>query len=200
MGEILRRTLLCVRLSQVLFLTVQYLLFHLKFSWIISPLQDFVMGLSILLRGTIQEKLNWAFNLYDINKDGYITKEVCLCKQHQHWDVKWCSQITLYILSLVIYCNADRFWFNFQKFWDSESDSEIFCPLLLTLLELTGNSCGACSTKMTFKPDFVVYRHASRGCTQAQLHFELNVNVLILIMTMLTFWCKYHACLLYFQM
>ncbi|KAA8582448.1 hypothetical protein FQN60_006119, partial [Etheostoma spectabile] len=37
--------------------------------------EDFVMGLSILLRGTIQEKLNWAFNLYDINKDGYITKE-----------------------------------------------------------------------------------------------------------------------------
>ncbi len=41
-------------------------------------LQDFVMGLSILLRGTVQEKLNWAFNLYDINKDGYITKEVIL--------------------------------------------------------------------------------------------------------------------------
>lgn len=34
------------------------------------------MGLSILLRGTVQEKLNWAFNLYDINKDGCITKEV----------------------------------------------------------------------------------------------------------------------------
>lgn len=38
--------------------------------------QDFVVGLSILLRGTVQEKLKWAFNLYDINKDGYITKEV----------------------------------------------------------------------------------------------------------------------------
>ncbi|KAJ8247746.1 hypothetical protein GJAV_G00249810 [Gymnothorax javanicus] len=37
---------------------------------------DFVMGLSILLRGSVHEKLNWAFNLYDINKDGYITKEV----------------------------------------------------------------------------------------------------------------------------
>ncbi|KAJ7413612.1 Kv channel-interacting protein 4 [Pitangus sulphuratus] len=36
------------------------------------------MGLSILLRGTVQEKLNWAFNLYDINKDGYITKEEML--------------------------------------------------------------------------------------------------------------------------
>uniref|UniRef100_A0A3B4X943 Kv channel-interacting protein 4 n=1 Tax=Seriola lalandi dorsalis TaxID=1841481 RepID=A0A3B4X943_SERLL len=39
---------------------------------------DFVMGLSILLRGSVQEKLNWAFNLYDINKDGYITKEEML--------------------------------------------------------------------------------------------------------------------------
>ncbi|XP_039191837.1 Kv channel-interacting protein 4 isoform X6 [Crotalus tigris] len=40
--------------------------------------EDFVMGLSILLRGTVQEKLSWAFNLYDINKDGYITKEEML--------------------------------------------------------------------------------------------------------------------------
>ena len=41
------------------------------------------MGLSILLRGTITEKLNWAFNLYDINKDGYITKEVH-ARTHTH--------------------------------------------------------------------------------------------------------------------
>ncbi|XP_025932048.1 Kv channel-interacting protein 4-like isoform X3 [Apteryx rowi] len=40
--------------------------------------QDFVVGLSVLLRGTVHEKLNWAFNLYDINKDGYITKEEML--------------------------------------------------------------------------------------------------------------------------
>ncbi|NWU49858.1 CSEN protein, partial [Dromas ardeola] len=40
--------------------------------------QDFVIGLSILLRGTVHQKLKWAFNLYDINKDGYITKEEML--------------------------------------------------------------------------------------------------------------------------
>ncbi|XP_043556524.1 Kv channel-interacting protein 4-like [Chiloscyllium plagiosum] len=40
--------------------------------------EDFVMGLSVLLRGTIQDKLKWAFNLYDINKDGYVTKEEML--------------------------------------------------------------------------------------------------------------------------
>uniref|UniRef100_A0A8B9M603 Potassium voltage-gated channel interacting protein 3 n=1 Tax=Accipiter nisus TaxID=211598 RepID=A0A8B9M603_9AVES len=40
--------------------------------------QDFVVGLSTLLRGTVHQKLKWAFNLYDINKDGYITKEEML--------------------------------------------------------------------------------------------------------------------------
>lgn len=53
---------------------ILFLLTDFSMSFISS--QDFVMGLSILLRGTVQEKLNWAFNLYDINKDGYITKEV----------------------------------------------------------------------------------------------------------------------------
>ncbi|OXA45505.1 Kv channel-interacting protein 1 [Folsomia candida] len=37
--------------------------------------EDFVMGLSVLSRGTVDEKLRWTFNLYDINRDGFITKE-----------------------------------------------------------------------------------------------------------------------------
>lgn len=41
-------------------------------------LQDFVTGLSILLRGTLREKLEWTFHLYDINRDGYINREVRL--------------------------------------------------------------------------------------------------------------------------
>ncbi|XP_022250160.1 Kv channel-interacting protein 1-like isoform X2 [Limulus polyphemus] len=36
---------------------------------------DFVVGLSALSRGSVQEKLKWTFNLYDINGDGYITKD-----------------------------------------------------------------------------------------------------------------------------
>ncbi|ROL41088.1 Kv channel-interacting protein 1 [Anabarilius grahami] len=36
---------------------------------------DFVTALSILLRGTTTEKLQWTFNLYDINRDGLINKE-----------------------------------------------------------------------------------------------------------------------------
>lgn len=33
------------------------------------------MGLSVLSRGTLDEKLRFVFNLYDINGDGFITKQ-----------------------------------------------------------------------------------------------------------------------------
>ena len=33
------------------------------------------MGLSVLARGTLHEKLQWAFSLYDINGDGIITRD-----------------------------------------------------------------------------------------------------------------------------
>lgn len=34
-----------------------------------------MIGLSVLSRGSIDEKLRWTFNLYDINGDGYISRE-----------------------------------------------------------------------------------------------------------------------------
>ncbi|KAK7930255.1 hypothetical protein WMY93_006650 [Mugilogobius chulae] len=37
--------------------------------------EDFVVSLSIILRGSTADKLGWAFNLYDINKDGCISRE-----------------------------------------------------------------------------------------------------------------------------
>ncbi|XP_022919778.1 A-type potassium channel modulatory protein KCNIP1 isoform X1 [Onthophagus taurus] len=37
--------------------------------------EDFVQNLSVLSRGSLDEKLRWTFNLYDINGDGYITRE-----------------------------------------------------------------------------------------------------------------------------
>ena len=40
--------------------------------------EDFLIGLSILSRGTMDEKLRWIFNLYDINRDGKVTKDELL--------------------------------------------------------------------------------------------------------------------------
>ena len=36
------------------------------------------MGLSILSRGSMDEKLRWIFNLYDLNRDGKVTKDELL--------------------------------------------------------------------------------------------------------------------------
>lgn len=40
--------------------------------------REFVIGLSLLSRGSLQEKLRWAFSLYDINSDGFITRDEML--------------------------------------------------------------------------------------------------------------------------
>ncbi|XP_052771334.1 Kv channel-interacting protein 4-like isoform X10 [Mya arenaria] len=37
--------------------------------------EEFIMGLSVLARGSLPERLQWAFNLYDVNGDGIITKD-----------------------------------------------------------------------------------------------------------------------------
>lgn len=37
--------------------------------------EDFVRGLSVLCRGTLEEKLRWIFCLYDINSDGVISRD-----------------------------------------------------------------------------------------------------------------------------
>ncbi|XP_036823953.1 calsenilin isoform X4 [Oncorhynchus mykiss] len=49
--------------------------------------EDFVIGLSVLLRGSETEKLQWAFNLYDINRDGCITKEEMLAIMTSIYDM-----------------------------------------------------------------------------------------------------------------
>jgi len=40
--------------------------------------QDFIRGLSVMTRGTPEEKLTFTFRMYDLNGDGYITRDEIL--------------------------------------------------------------------------------------------------------------------------
>lgn len=36
--------------------------------------KEFIRAISITTKGSIDEKLNWAFDLYDIDNDGFVTR------------------------------------------------------------------------------------------------------------------------------
>ena len=38
-------------------------------------MQDFALCLSVLVKGSEEEKLRWTFNMYDLNGDGVITRD-----------------------------------------------------------------------------------------------------------------------------
>ena len=52
-------------------------------------LKDFAIGLSILLKGSDEDKLKWIFHLYDVNKDGVLTidefREVVTSVSNEHY-------------------------------------------------------------------------------------------------------------------
>ena len=37
--------------------------------------EDFAHGLSILIRGSLEDRLRWTFQMYDVNKDGVVSED-----------------------------------------------------------------------------------------------------------------------------
>ena len=41
-------------------------------KWFVSFVEDFALSLSLLLKGSLDDKLQWTFHLYDLDGDGVI--------------------------------------------------------------------------------------------------------------------------------
>ena len=69
-------------------------------------LQDMLVSLSTLLRGTTYEKLRWTFTLYDLNKDGYITKQEVtnvVLAVHELMGIHGSPQVNLHLTLFLFY-------------------------------------------------------------------------------------------------
>ncbi len=73
-----------------------------------------MVGLSIILRGTVTDRLSWAFSLYDLNKDGCITKEVQYHRCIDYCHTKLCILRFILMHKLVIYVNPLLYLFDYS--------------------------------------------------------------------------------------
>lgn len=56
--------------------------------------EDLLFTLSILVHGSIEDKLSWVFDLYDLNKDGKLTRsvELILYEFHSFLSSSFCTR------------------------------------------------------------------------------------------------------------
>lgn len=113
-------------------------------------LESWIIGISVFLRGTILEKANFCFRVYDLNTDGFITKDEmftlmknCLIKQPQDEDpeesVKDLMEIVLRKFDLdkdgkvSFNINSSVFFFLFSKYLQFQI---IFPDIISRLLDV----------------------------------------------------------------
>ena len=49
----------------------------------VTNLQDFMQSLSVSTRGTFEERAEWSFQLYDVDRDGFINEAVHMLCAHR---------------------------------------------------------------------------------------------------------------------
>lgn len=95
--------------------------FFFVHQWIF--LQDYIQTLSILVRGSVKEKLQWIFRFYDVDDNGKLTKEVwkigfsSSSSNFWHWSMtidlirllkQFFARYTIYLERTIVFINRLR--------------------------------------------------------------------------------------------
>ena len=90
--------------------------------------RQFISVLSIQLKGSLGEKLEWVFDVYDIEKNGYVSKEEVL--EMVRVREQFCLFVCLFILFVCLFiCSFNHIHVLYLKV--------VFCLFILNLICIT---------------------------------------------------------------
>lgn len=77
--------------------------------------KDFIKSLSIASRGTIEEKLKWAFKMYDRDRDGYISYSDLLIVVKSVYKMVGTKVVKFEDSEITPELKADKIWLGYHK-------------------------------------------------------------------------------------
>ena len=77
--------------------------------------QDFIKALSIASRGSVEEKLRWAFKMYDRDKDGYISYSALLIVVRSVYKMVGTKVVKFEESEATPEMKADKIWVGYHK-------------------------------------------------------------------------------------
>lgn len=87
--------------------------------------KDFIKSLSIASRGTIEEKLQWSFRMYDRDKDGYISYNDLLTVVKSVYKMVGTKVVKFEETEATPEMKADRIWLGYHKKLSDKSFAKI---------------------------------------------------------------------------
>ncbi|GMM44024.1 frequenin [Pichia kluyveri] len=87
--------------------------------------KDFIKSLSIATRGSIEEKLKWAFKMYDRDNDGYISYMDLLIVVKSVYKMIGTKVVKFDNSNITPELKADKIWIGYHKNLDNKSFEKI---------------------------------------------------------------------------
>jgi Ca2+-binding EF-hand superfamily protein len=101
--------------------------------------KDFVKSLSIASRGTVEEKLKWAFKMYDRDKDGYISYNDLLIVIKSVFKMVGTKVVKFEETESTPELKADKIWLGYHKKLSDKNFGKISIQEFSDITNLSSN-------------------------------------------------------------